>query len=92
MPEVKTKSHPKQQAGRMARTKKTGRENDSVMTWTRFKLPASQKWPVWSSPVFGPALASQMYIGFLAENADGISRPSVGRMVDDPEQAVYLII
>ncbi|KAL6824641.1 hypothetical protein J3E69DRAFT_337169 [Trichoderma sp. SZMC 28015] len=52
-------------------------------TWTRFHLPQWQGWPKWStgSSVLGP----------LAE-VTGYDKVWLGRQVDDPEQAAFIIL
>ncbi|VBB82072.1 Putative protein of unknown function [Podospora comata] len=69
----------------MARTKKiTRRRSDSVVTWTRFHLPVEREWPTWAvdhkNVHFGPL-----------EDLTGVRKGWLGRMVEDPEQAAYII-
>ncbi|TLD30348.1 hypothetical protein PspLS_01911 [Pyricularia sp. CBS 133598] len=62
-------------------------------TWTRFYLPRDQEWPIWS--VDHP----DIHVGPLAKvagDANTMGDPAIlcvtlGRIVDDPEQAVYII-
>ena len=68
----------------MARTKTTAKRYDRVTTWTRFHLPREQEWPTWS--VAHP----DVHVGPLADVA-GSSGVLLGRMVEDPEQAAYII-
>ena len=68
----------------MARTKMTAKRYDRVTTWTRFHLPREQEWPTWS--VAHP----DVHVGPLADVA-GSSVVLLGRMVEDPEQAAYII-
>ncbi|KAI0401786.1 hypothetical protein F4802DRAFT_600630 [Xylaria palmicola] len=53
-------------------------------TWTRFQLPLGQGWPIW------PRNYADKYHGPLKDVA-GVGRTSLGRMVEDPEQAVFVI-
>ncbi|KAL2872834.1 uncharacterized protein BJX67DRAFT_340528 [Aspergillus lucknowensis] len=69
----------------MARTKQTAkRYGKRLITWTRFHLPREQEWPTWS--VDHP----DIHVGPLA-GAKGLWKASLGRMVDNPEQAAYII-
>jgi len=70
----------------MARTKQTARiTTKEIITWTRFYLPEGQEWPTWSGDYanvhLGPLLEAQGLRGCV----------SLGRMVDHPEQAAYII-
>jgi len=75
----------------MARTKQSarpglgGREKE-VMTWTRFHLPVDQEWPTWRDAKH----ADDVHRGPLA-GLEGVLQAWLGRMVDDPEQAVYIV-
>ncbi|KAL0938246.1 uncharacterized protein CTRU02_207977 [Colletotrichum truncatum] len=69
----------------MARTKQTAKPYQKrLTTWTRFYLSPEQKWPTW------PADYDDVHVGPLT-NVAGCRNPSLGRMVDNPEQAAYII-
>ncbi|KAK3306282.1 uncharacterized protein B0T15DRAFT_551952 [Chaetomium strumarium] len=68
----------------MARTKMTAKRYRRVTTLTRFHLPREQEWPTW--PVDHP----NVHIGPLAD-VQGAWKLRVGRMVEEPEQAAYII-
>ncbi|KAK4243188.1 hypothetical protein C7999DRAFT_44940 [Corynascus novoguineensis] len=68
----------------MARTKMTVKRYRHVTTWTRFHLPLKQEWPTWTIGY------SDMHVGPL-EHVKGAVKLLLGRMVDDPEQAAYII-
>jgi hypothetical protein len=72
----------------MARTKQTAKRYRPVTTWTRFHLPREQEWPTF--PVADPAL---VHYGPLIDHEAGFFGflALLGRMVDDPEQAAYII-
>lgn len=69
----------------MARTRRTEREvPDSILTWTRFYLPEGQEWPTWSlggTVIYPPLENVQGFVGLV----------SLGRMVDHPTQAAYIL-
>ncbi|KAI3317159.1 hypothetical protein HD806DRAFT_515834 [Xylariaceae sp. AK1471] len=70
----------------MARAKQPARQlRKGITTWTRFYLPLDQEWPAW------PVDHEDVHVGPLASvvGAGGIS---LGRMVEDPEQAAYIIV
>ncbi|KAK2028035.1 hypothetical protein LX32DRAFT_640424 [Colletotrichum zoysiae] len=70
----------------MARTKKLAKESvERLTSWTRFYLPREQEWPTWSADQAGGG-----HYGPL-EGVKGVFMASLGRKVDDPEQAVYII-
>jgi hypothetical protein len=72
----------------MARTKQTARRDISkgIITWTRFYLPEDQEWPTWSSDY------TNIYVGPLLEvQGCRLMDVFVGRMVDHPTQAAYVI-
>lgn len=73
----------------MARTKQTNRYRTPgpLITLTRFYLPLDQDWPIW--PVKD---GSDPYVGPL-EDVEGACyyNTRVGRLIDDPTQAVYII-
>ncbi|XWW97886.1 hypothetical protein V2A60_005882 [Cordyceps javanica] len=54
----------------------------ALITWTRFYLPRNQEWPVWAGH-------EDIYSGPLLDL--GIRSLRLRRMVDDPEQAAYII-
>lgn len=69
----------------MARLKVKGKDtNKNLITWTRFHLPQEQERPAW------PAAHEDAYVGPLA-GVRGIERISMGRMVEEPQQAAYII-
>jgi hypothetical protein len=69
----------------MARTKQTARRSTPpLITWTRFHLLQEQEWPTWSTDHV------DVHIGPLAD-VYGWCRVSLGRMVENPEQAAYII-
>lgn len=69
----------------MARTKQTAKHFDKrLVTWTRFHLPREQEWPTWSVD------HADVHVGPLA-GVEGRWKVSLGRMVEKPEQAVYII-
>ncbi|KAI0400398.1 hypothetical protein F4802DRAFT_619866 [Xylaria palmicola] len=69
----------------MARTKQTAKRIDKPLTsWTRFHLPRDQEWPTWSVHY------DDVHVGPL-EGVEGWRTASLGRMVDNPEQAAYII-
>ncbi|KAI1370243.1 hypothetical protein F4677DRAFT_438900 [Hypoxylon crocopeplum] len=68
----------------MARTKQTARRyGKGIITWTRFHLPLDQEWPTWS------ATYEDVHVGPLAGVAGKVL---LGRMVENPEQAAYIIV
>ncbi|KAK2054737.1 hypothetical protein LY76DRAFT_596676 [Colletotrichum caudatum] len=70
----------------MARTKKLAKESVKRLTsWTRFYHPREQEWPTWSADQAGGG-----HYGPL-KGVKGCFMASLGRMVEDPEQAVYII-
>ncbi|KAK0735981.1 hypothetical protein B0T21DRAFT_348106 [Apiosordaria backusii] len=69
----------------MARTKQIEKRSErGVITWTRFHLPVDQEWPTWAvdheNVHFGPLI-----------DVEGMRKAWLGRMVDNPEQAAYII-
>ncbi|KAL3425259.1 hypothetical protein PVAG01_02050 [Phlyctema vagabunda] len=69
----------------MARTKQTARRSlKPLITWTRFHLPHEQEWPTWSTD------HADVHVGPLV-GVEGWRKASLGRMVDNPEQAAYII-
>ncbi|KAK2758516.1 hypothetical protein CKAH01_05564 [Colletotrichum kahawae] len=71
----------------MAKTKKIAKESVVRLTsWTRFYLPREQEWPTWSADQAGGG-----YYGPL-KGVKGCFMASLGRKVDDPEEAVYIIV
>ena len=68
----------------MARTKMTAKRYEHVTTWTRFHLPREQEWPTWSVDY------PDVHVGPLA-GLEGCLEVLLGRMVEDPEQAAYII-
>ncbi|KAK3393389.1 hypothetical protein B0H63DRAFT_406578 [Podospora didyma] len=69
----------------MARTKqKARRTHKPLTTWTRFQMPREQEWPVWSVD------HADVHVGPLAD-VEGWRKVSLGRMVDNPERAAYII-
>lgn len=69
----------------MARTKQTAkRYGKGTITWTRFHLPLEQEWPTWS------VTHADVHVGPLA-GVEGVWKASLGRMVENPEQAAYII-
>ncbi|KAH8585527.1 hypothetical protein B0O99DRAFT_154077 [Bisporella sp. PMI_857] len=70
----------------MARTKATARKTPAktLMSWTRFYLPREQEWPTWS------VNHDDVHAGPLVD-VEGRGKLSLGRMVENPEQAVYII-
>jgi len=71
----------------MARLRKVNRSPsyDKRTSWTRFHLPRGQEWPAWSSSY------SDTYRGPL-EDAPGCLWVWLGRKVEDPEQAVVIVL
>ncbi|KAH8593502.1 hypothetical protein B0O99DRAFT_742855 [Bisporella sp. PMI_857] len=70
----------------MARTKQTARQTTKgVITWTRFYLPEEQEWPTWSIDY------GNVYVSPLSEVQGCRGNVFLGRMVDRPEQAAYII-
>ncbi|KAK3292138.1 uncharacterized protein B0H64DRAFT_419499 [Chaetomium fimeti] len=59
-----------------------GREH--LITWTRFYLPREQEWPTWV------VHHEDVHAGPLAD-VKGLLTISLGRMVDNPEQAAYIL-
>jgi len=55
-----------------------------IITWTRFYLPREQEWPTWSVD------GDDIYAGPFGE-VEGYRNLSLGRLVDDPEQAAYIV-
>ncbi len=55
-----------------------------LSTWTRFHLPREQEWPTWSADY------ADVHVGPLA-GVEGFDNASLGRMVETPEQAAYII-
>lgn len=69
----------------MARTKQTAKRHEkALITWTRFHLPREQEWPMWSVGY------DDFHVGPL-EGVQGWRKALLGRMVDNPEQAAYII-
>ncbi|KAL2802028.1 hypothetical protein BJX63DRAFT_416035 [Aspergillus granulosus] len=69
----------------MARTKQTAKRGQKVLiTWTRFHLPREQEWPTWSVD------HADVHAGPLAD-VEGLRKISLGRMVENPEQAAYIL-
>ncbi|KAH6631491.1 hypothetical protein F5144DRAFT_620575 [Chaetomium tenue] len=69
----------------MARTKQTARRTyKPFITWTRFYLPREQEWPAWAVD------HDDVHAGPLTD-VEGCGKLSLGRMVDNPEQAAYII-
>ncbi|KAK1980458.1 hypothetical protein LZ30DRAFT_129041 [Colletotrichum cereale] len=70
----------------MARTSNKAKRSEKPLTsWTRFHLPRDQEWPTWSVD------HSDIHVGPL-KGVEGWRTASLGRMVDDPEQAAYIIL
>ncbi|KAJ0358493.1 hypothetical protein COL154_009119 [Colletotrichum chrysophilum] len=70
----------------MAKTKKLAKESVVRLTsWTRFHLPREQEWPTWSAGQAGGG-----HYGPL-KGVKGCFMASLGRKVDDPEEAIYII-
>ncbi|KAI1772792.1 hypothetical protein F4818DRAFT_425625 [Hypoxylon cercidicola] len=70
----------------MARTKQTARiHGKPITTWTRFHLPLDQEWPTWS------VTHENVHVGPLAGVEGRAGGVLLGRMVENPEQAVYII-
>ncbi|OAQ96934.1 hypothetical protein LLEC1_04235 [Akanthomyces lecanii] len=70
----------------MARTKQTARRSvRALITLTRFYLPPDQEWPVWSVEEGGDPHAGPL------DGVEGAHWMRIGRLIDDPEQAVYII-
>lgn len=70
----------------MARTKQTAKRHwKPIVTWTRFHLPREQEWPTWPKDRY-----EHVYWGPLAD-LEGLEGVSVGRMVDNPERAAYVL-
>ncbi|KAK4209918.1 hypothetical protein QBC37DRAFT_429632 [Rhypophila decipiens] len=74
----------------MARTKTTNRLNKpGPITWTRFHQPPEREWPpAW--PFSGTGSADDLHLGPLA-GVTGVEHAWIGRMVDSPEEAVYIV-
>ncbi|CAH0056958.1 unnamed protein product [Clonostachys solani] len=69
----------------MARLKERSKQTSKdLITWTRFHLPQGQEWPTWS------AVHEDMHVGPLAD-VRGIQRISLGRTVEEPQKAAYVI-
>ncbi len=69
----------------MARTKQTAKRfYKALITWTRFYLPREQEWPTWSVD------HADVHVGPLAD-VQGCRKASLGRMVENPEQAAFII-
>jgi hypothetical protein len=68
----------------MARTRMTTKRYRRVTTWTRFHLPREQEWPTWT------VAHEDVHVGPLLD-AGGWMKVWLGRMVEDPEQAAYII-
>ncbi|KAH7311224.1 hypothetical protein B0I35DRAFT_357121 [Stachybotrys elegans] len=68
----------------MARAKTIRIRERGPITWTRFHLPREQEWPTWS--VSHP----DVHVGPLAD-VQGAMFIRLGRMVEHPEQAAYII-
>ncbi|KAI0205633.1 hypothetical protein F4808DRAFT_409744 [Astrocystis sublimbata] len=70
----------------MARAKQPARPlGKGITTWTRFYLHLDREWPTW------PVDHEDVHVGPLASVA-GVGRVSLGRMVEHPEQAAYIIV
>ncbi|KAK3317419.1 hypothetical protein B0T19DRAFT_291536 [Cercophora scortea] len=61
------------------------RRENKRNTWTRFHLSRERSWPQWAP------CHSNLYFGPL-EGVPGLERVRLGRMVEDPEQAVFNIL
>lgn len=69
----------------MARTsQKAKRSVNTLTSWTWFHLPRDQEWPTWSVD------HGDVHVGPL-KGVEGRLKASLGRMVDNPEQAAYVI-
>lgn len=60
------------------------RSEKPLTSWTRFRLPRDQEWSTWSLP------HDDVHVGPL-KGVGGWLTASLGRMVDNPEQAAYII-
>jgi hypothetical protein len=70
----------------MARTKQTARKTKKgIITWTRFHLPEEQEWPIWSQDY------ANVYVGPLSGVQGRWRFVFLGRMVDHPTQAAYIL-
>jgi hypothetical protein len=69
----------------MARAKMTAKRYRHVTTWTRFHLPRGKEWPTWTV-----AQPDRPLVGPLVE-VEGWRKVWLGKMVDDPEQAAFII-
>lgn len=70
----------------MARTPGTvHRRSVRLTTFTRFYLPLDQQWPVWAG-----RQGYDVYTGPLSR-LDVFMSVYVGRMIDSPQQAVFII-
>ncbi|KAI3317156.1 hypothetical protein HD806DRAFT_395524 [Xylariaceae sp. AK1471] len=63
---------------------KAKRSEKPLISWTRFYLPRDQEWPTWS------VHHDDVYVGPL-KGVEGWRTASLGRMVDNPGQAAYII-
>lgn len=69
----------------MARISQTAKRSVKPLTsWTRFHLPRNQEWPTWSVD------HDDVHVGPL-EGVEGWRTASLGIMIDNPEQAAYII-
>lgn len=70
----------------MARTRANQRKCSPLplMSWTRFHLPLEQEWPAWSVD------HDDIHAGPLA-NVEGCQKLLLGRIVNNPKEAVYII-
>ncbi|KAF6794994.1 hypothetical protein CMUS01_15970, partial [Colletotrichum musicola] len=69
----------------MARVKRPAHKSvKGLISWTRFHLPREKEWPAWSVD------HDDVHVGPLT-GVEGWWTASLGRMVDNPEQAVYII-
>lgn len=61
------------------------------LTWTLFHLPPDQTWPAWPSSIsVREDLDISSYLGPLS-NVAGLENVRLGRRVEDPEQAAFII-
>lgn len=63
-------------------------------SWTKFYLPREQDWPTWAPPTTAGSIpkddAPRSSLGPLA-GAAGCVKVWLGRQVEDPEQAVFVV-
>lgn len=55
-----------------------------LISLTRFYLPLDQEWPAWSVKEGGDPHAGPL------EGVEGANDMRIGRLINDPEQAVYI--